>query len=160
MCSDKHMYKKTSVAWLWVVLSDSSLSNMSHSVWLLANRKIDKIAGGNAIPSQHKKSGIIVFTRFFLLRVTAHPRLIPLILLYHSYHTELDMLHVKSPVPYSVLQSRLPIPLIARQRGFPAWTNPFLTVVDKSAVQCGKVAQDQKAICQHYESWGESRGWF
>ena len=57
---------------------------------MLANRKIDKIAGGNAIPSQHKKSGIIVFTRFFLLRVTADPRSIPLILLHHSYHTELD----------------------------------------------------------------------
>ena len=92
---------------------------------MLANRKIDKIAGGNAIPSQHKKSGIIVFTRFFLLCVTAHPRSIPLILLHHSYHTELDMLHVKSSVPPSVVE-QTSNPLDCKTEGVSGLNQPFL----------------------------------
>ena len=71
------------------------------------------------------------------------------------------MLHVKSPVPPSVAE-QTSNPLDCKTEGGfrPEPTLSSYTVVEKSAVQCGKVAEDQKAICQHYESWGESKGLF
>ena len=92
---------------------------------------------------------------FFLLRVTAHPRSIPLILLHHSYHTELDMLYLY----HLLLQSRLPIPLIARQRVVSGLNQPFLAQqwwrkVQYSAEKWQRTRRQSVSIMRAGESQG------
>ena len=71
------------------------------------------------------RSPALLFSLVFFLRVTTDPRSIPLILLHHSYHTELDMLHVKSPVPPSVAE-QTSNPLDCKTGGVSGLNQPFL----------------------------------